>query len=196
MPRTLEWGWFSPQSIRRCILVPSSQRSCHQQSVITTLGTGGCWQSSWPWMSRGTGWKQPFVVWMDYKNSTSEEYIRSAKWLNSHKARWALYFSRFNFTLTYRPGSKNAKPDAMSRMFQPEGDSHRQYPTPKMCHQGSSLLSGPPVGPFLLTDLSSWGKTRVRRSSISVSGGQPRRRRRRRHQGVSRHMHYLFSEQG
>ena len=27
----------------------------------------------------------------------------------------ALFFTRFNFTLSYRPGSKNQKPDALSR---------------------------------------------------------------------------------
>jgi len=29
-------------------------------------------------------------------------------------------FNRFNFTLSYRPGSQNAKPDALSRLFDPE----------------------------------------------------------------------------
>lgn len=27
------------------------------------------------------------------------------------------FFNRFNFTLSYRPGSKNIKPDALSRIF-------------------------------------------------------------------------------
>ncbi|KAI7808332.1 Pol polyprotein [Triplophysa rosa] len=50
---------------------------------------------------------QPFLDWTDHKNL---EYIRSAKRLNSLQARWALFFGRFNFTLSYRPGSKNRKP--------------------------------------------------------------------------------------
>lgn len=58
------------------------------------------------------GAEQPFVVWTDHKNLA---YIQSAKRLNSRQARWALFFSRFNFTLTYRPGSRNIKPDALSR---------------------------------------------------------------------------------
>lgn len=56
--------------------------------------------------------KQPFVVWTDHKNLS---YIQSAKRLNSHQARWSLFFGRFNFTFTYRPGSRNVKPDALSR---------------------------------------------------------------------------------
>ncbi|XDV54467.1 hypothetical protein PO909_022751 [Leuciscus waleckii] len=58
----------------------------------------------------------PFIVWTDHKNL---EYIRSAKRLNSRQARWALFFGRFDFTLSYRPGSKNIKPDSLSRIFDP-----------------------------------------------------------------------------
>uniref|UniRef100_A0A8D0AE73 Chromo domain-containing protein n=1 Tax=Sander lucioperca TaxID=283035 RepID=A0A8D0AE73_SANLU len=60
------------------------------------------------------GAEQPFVVWTDHKNLA---FIQSAKRLNSRQARWAIFFSRFNFTLTYRPGSRNVKPDALSRQF-------------------------------------------------------------------------------
>uniref|UniRef100_A0A673CBI9 Gypsy retrotransposon integrase-like protein 1 n=1 Tax=Sphaeramia orbicularis TaxID=375764 RepID=A0A673CBI9_9TELE len=59
----------------------------------------------------------PFLIWTDHKNL---EYLRSAKRLNSRQARWALFFTRFNFTLSYRPGSKNGKPDALSRVFSPD----------------------------------------------------------------------------
>ncbi|KAL0191918.1 hypothetical protein M9458_010214, partial [Cirrhinus mrigala] len=56
----------------------------------------------------------PFIVWTDHKNL---EYIRSAKKLNFRQARWALFFGRFDFSISYRPGSKNIKPDVLSRMF-------------------------------------------------------------------------------
>lgn len=46
------------------------------------------------------------------------EYIRSAKRLSPRQARWALFFDRFNFTLSYRPGAKNIKPDTLSRQFE------------------------------------------------------------------------------
>lgn len=65
------------------------------------------------------GTKQPFLVWTDHKNL---EYIRTAKRLNSRQARWALFFTRFDFSLSFRPGSRNVKPDALSRQFQREGD--------------------------------------------------------------------------
>ena len=61
------------------------------------------------------GAKNMFVVWTDHKNL---KYIRSAKRLNSRQARWALFFNRSDFTLSYRPGTRNVKPDSLSRQFQ------------------------------------------------------------------------------
>ncbi len=58
----------------------------------------------------------PFQVITDHKNL---EYIKSAKRLNPRQARWSLFFTRFQFTVTYRPGSKNSKADALSRRYDP-----------------------------------------------------------------------------
>ena len=69
------------------------------------------------WRQWLEGSQLPFMVWTDHKNL---EYLHSAKRLNSRQARWALFFSRFDFHLAYRPGSKNAKSDALSQVFEPE----------------------------------------------------------------------------
>ncbi|KAL0147880.1 hypothetical protein M9458_056801, partial [Cirrhinus mrigala] len=61
------------------------------------------------------GAKEPFLVLTDHRNL---EYIRSAKRLNSRQARWSLFFARFEFKITYRPGSKNGKADALSRQHE------------------------------------------------------------------------------
>ena len=71
------------------------------------------------------GAKLPFIVWSDHKNLT---YLRTAKRLNSRQARWALFLSRFDFTLTYRPGSKNIKADALSRQFSAETPTVQEGP--------------------------------------------------------------------
>ena len=60
------------------------------------------------------GAQHPFLVWTDHRNL---EYLQVAKHLNPRQSRWSLFFSRFDFTLSYRPGSKNTKPDALSRQF-------------------------------------------------------------------------------
>ncbi len=61
------------------------------------------------------GASHPFTVWTDHRNL---EYLRTARRLNPRQARWSLFFSRFVFTVTYRPGTKNIKADALSRQFE------------------------------------------------------------------------------
>ena len=63
------------------------------------------------------GTEQPFIVWKDHRNLS---YIQFAKRLNSRQARWALFFGHFNFSLTFRPGSRNIKPDALARLYSAE----------------------------------------------------------------------------
>ncbi len=63
------------------------------------------------------GAQHPFEVITDHKNL---QYLREAKRLNPRQARWALFFTRFHFTVTYRPGHKNLKADAISRLHQPD----------------------------------------------------------------------------
>ncbi|KAK3517182.1 hypothetical protein QTP70_000778 [Hemibagrus guttatus] len=63
------------------------------------------------------GAKHPFIVLTDHKNL---EYLRAAKRLNPRKARWALFFTRFKFTISYRPGLKNVKADALSWLYSPD----------------------------------------------------------------------------
>ncbi|KAK3556339.1 hypothetical protein QTP70_007098 [Hemibagrus guttatus] len=63
------------------------------------------------------GARHTFTVLTDHKNL---EYLRATKRLNPRQARWALFFTRFNFTISYRPRSKNTKADALSQTFAPE----------------------------------------------------------------------------
>lgn len=57
------------------------------------------------------GAAHPFTILTDYKNL---QYLREAKCLNPRQARWVLFFTRFEFTISYRPGSRNIKADALS----------------------------------------------------------------------------------
>lgn len=91
-------------------------------------------QSRLPWRN-GMAWlegaEQPFLVWTDHRNL---EYLQFAKRVNSRQARWAIFFNCFNFPLSYRPDSKNMKPDALSRMFSSEPTSEKpDYILPQTC---------------------------------------------------------------
>ncbi|CAJ0940024.1 unnamed protein product, partial [Ranitomeya imitator] len=63
------------------------------------------------------GAKHRVVVLTDHKNLI---YLESAKRLNPRQARWSLFLSRFDFVVSYLPGSKNVKADALSRSFSPD----------------------------------------------------------------------------
>ncbi len=63
------------------------------------------------------GTQHPFQVLTDHKNL---EYLQQAKRLNPRQALWSLFFNHFQFLLSYRPGTKNVKPDALSRAYSPE----------------------------------------------------------------------------
>ena len=68
----------------------------------------------------------PITVLTDHKNL---EFLHNAKRLSSRQARWSLFFSRFNFIITYRPGSKNGKADALSRMFSDSTQENKNQTT-------------------------------------------------------------------
>ncbi|KAG1934059.1 retrotransposable element [Pimephales promelas] len=91
----------------------------------------------------------PFIVWTDHKNL---EYIRSAKRLNARQARWSLYFTRFDFTISFRPGSKNQKPDALSR----------QFPSPETMPTEEGIL---PQG--VIVGAAIWGIERLVKRTLS-----------------------------
>lgn len=61
------------------------------------------------------GTHHPFLVLTDHRNLA---YFCETKCLNPHQARWALLFTRFKFSVTYQPGSKNGKADALSRIYE------------------------------------------------------------------------------
>ncbi|XP_051752594.1 uncharacterized protein LOC127514149 [Ctenopharyngodon idella] len=63
------------------------------------------------------GAQHPFTVLTDHKNL---EYLRDAKRLNQRQAHWALFFTRFHFSISDRPGPKNVKADALSCLYTPE----------------------------------------------------------------------------
>uniref|UniRef100_A0A3B3SBH5 Gypsy retrotransposon integrase-like protein 1 n=1 Tax=Paramormyrops kingsleyae TaxID=1676925 RepID=A0A3B3SBH5_9TELE len=71
------------------------------------------------------GARHPFLVLTDHRNL---EYLQSAKRLSARQARWAHWFSRFSFRVSYLPGEKNRKADALSRQYDPPENEDRTVP--------------------------------------------------------------------
>jgi len=65
---------------------------------------------NWRHLLEGTHFK--FEIWTDHKNL---EYFIKVQKLNWRQAQWALYLSRFDFTLKHVPGTKMGKADGLSR---------------------------------------------------------------------------------
>uniref|UniRef100_A0A3B3HPI5 Gypsy retrotransposon integrase-like protein 1 n=1 Tax=Oryzias latipes TaxID=8090 RepID=A0A3B3HPI5_ORYLA len=131
------------------------------------------------------GAEKPFQVLTDHKNLA---YLRSAKRLNSRQARWCLFFDRFHFTITYRPGSRNIKPDALSRKYNTSETTSDSPILPASCFIGNLTweveskvlqaqgeipdgISCPPgtlfVPDALRSEVLTWGHT----SRIACHGG-------------------------
>ena len=71
--------------------------------------------------------EKPIQIIIDHKNF---EYFMSSKFLNRRQARWSEFFSRFNFKITYRPGSLNNKSNVLTRQsgnILKKGDNRRQF---------------------------------------------------------------------
>ena len=79
------------------------------------------------WRSELENKEEPVQVVTDHKNL---KYFMSSKFLSRRQTRGFEFFSRFNFKITYRPGSLNNKTDAFIRqsgnIFQ-KGDNRRQF---------------------------------------------------------------------
>ena len=65
---------------------------------------------AWRHLLEGVQFK--FEIWTDHKNL---EYFMKVQKLNRRQARWALYLSRFDFTLKHAVESKIGKADGLSR---------------------------------------------------------------------------------
>jgi len=64
------------------------------------------------WRHYLEGAKLEFKIWTDYKNF---QYFITSQKLNCRQARWALYLSRFNFTLKHVPEKSMEKADGLSK---------------------------------------------------------------------------------
>lgn len=96
------------------------------------------------------GVKHPFIVWMDHKNLA---YIQKAKQLNSQQANKISFFGGFNFTITFRPGTRNIKPESLSHQFTADATSEPYFILPSSCIVTSVPLERVPCLPGPATSL-------------------------------------------
>lgn len=73
------------------------------------------------WLEGAT---HPFVILTDH----NLEYLKSAKRLNPRQVHWALFFTHFQFSISYWPGSKNTRADALSRIHSTTSSNQESTP--------------------------------------------------------------------
>lgn len=66
-----------------------------------------------------------------------QNHLCTAHRLNPRQSHWELHLERFNFTLSYKSGARNIKPDTLSCQFSPnEGDFGEETILPSACVVG------------------------------------------------------------
>lgn len=64
------------------------------------------------WRNYLYGAAHPVKVYTDHRNLL---YYTTTRKLNRRQARWSIFLAEFDFVITFRPGNKQGKPDALSR---------------------------------------------------------------------------------
>jgi len=73
------------------------------------------------WRHHLEGAKYPVQVITDHKNLL---YFKKPQHLNQRQIRWSLFLFKFDFRISYRPGTKGGKPDALSRRSDYKSNFH------------------------------------------------------------------------
>jgi len=112
------------------------------------------------------GAKHQVQVFSDHQNL---EYFTTTKVLNRRQARWAQEIASIDFKIYFHPGSKNGKPDDLSRWteYRPEkgGDSDQPITTVlRKSHFASATVLGS-TGPMLPISLEQRGCRQFRLGS-------------------------------
>ena len=68
------------------------------------------------WRHYLLGARHTVTVYTDHKNL---RFLKSARALTPRQMRWMLFFNEFDFLITFKPGIKNSKADALSRLADP-----------------------------------------------------------------------------
>jgi transposase InsO family protein len=96
------------------------------------------------WRPLLEGSLHPIDVISDHRNLT---YFTTNRLLNYRQTRWSEYLSRFDFKITYRPGTTHGKADALTRQAQEDDDDNEE----RQRHRMQTILKSQNLG--LLADI-------------------------------------------
>ena len=93
------------------------------------------------WRPELEGSKYPVQVLSDHKNL---EWFMTTKQLSRCQVRWSEFLSRFDFTITYRPGKQGEKPNALT---QRSGDLPSEEGGERLRYQRQAVLKAHNLAP-------------------------------------------------
>uniref|UniRef100_A0A674DEN5 Gypsy retrotransposon integrase-like protein 1 n=1 Tax=Salmo trutta TaxID=8032 RepID=A0A674DEN5_SALTR len=104
----------TPPKLRPCALFSKKLSSAERNYDVGDRELLAVVKALRVWLHWLEGAKHPFLIWTDHQNP------QAARRLNPRQARWAMFFTRFRFTISYRPGSLNLTADALSHLYDTE----------------------------------------------------------------------------
>ena len=114
--------------------------------MLAVIGGSENWSENWRHLLEGVKFK--FEVCSDHKNL---KYFMKVQKLNRRQACWALYLSRFNFTLKYVPRTKMRKVDRLGRRpdwkvgVEKDNENQKLIKEEWICSLEEVVIEGPEV---------------------------------------------------
>jgi transposase InsO family protein len=138
--KQLDGTWHPTAFFSKTMLPAECNYPIHDKEMLAIIKSLCHWKAE----LKGTGSR--IQIFTDHK---ALEYFMSTKQLTARQARWAEILSEFFFTIMYRPGSKNAGADSLSRR---EQDVQAQDEL-KLAIRNQALLSTDQLDPRIVQEL-------------------------------------------
>lgn len=119
------------------------------------------------WRPELNGVQGPFDIITDHKNLQT---FMTTKQLNQRQVRWSEFLSQFNFTITYRPGTKATIPDALSRL---PGLKPKNASDERLLHRKRILIPHDKVDPSILEQMLAESREAGDAEFVAVSELEP-----------------------
>jgi hypothetical protein len=138
--KQLDGTWHPTAFFSKTMLPAECNYPIHDKEMLAIVKSLCHWKAE----LKGTGSR--IQIFTDHK---ALEYFMTTKQLTARQARWAEVLSEFFFTIMYRPGSKNAGADSLSRR---EQDVQAQDEL-KLAIRNQALLSTDQLDPRIVQEL-------------------------------------------
>jgi transposase InsO family protein len=101
--------WHPVAYYSKTMTGPETRYEIHDKEMLAVVRAMG------EWTAELQGLAEPFVAYTDHK---ALEFFSTKRLLNARQAGWSDDLSRFDYKITYRPGTENTAADALTRKLE------------------------------------------------------------------------------